>query len=131
MCFMHIEHHTTQQLELPHTYCCMGEGPQREKQLAFDPHAYSAKILAELQDFVHTNTALANRNQKLYYDQHTSIQSFKQGEPVWLSIPTSGKLDPRWEGEWAVKSVKSPISVEICDSKRTKVVHTTDLDIEM
>jgi len=42
---------------------------QRKKQLAFDPHAYSAKIqakLAELQDFVHTNIALANRNQKLY-----------------------------------------------------------------
>jgi len=25
--YMHIEHHTTPQMELPHTYCCMGESP--------------------------------------------------------------------------------------------------------
>ena len=86
---------------------------QREKQLAFD--------------FVHTNIALAARNQKLHYDQYTSTPSFKQGDPVWLSVPTAGKLDPRWEGKWVVKSVKSPVSIEIYDSKRTKVVHTNRL----
>ena len=103
---------------------------QRDKQLAYDPSTYSATVqarLAKLQDFVHTNISLAARNQKLHYDQHTSTPSFKLGDPVWLSVPTAGKLDPRWEGEWVVKSVKSPVSVEICDSKRTKVVHTNRL----
>ena len=37
------------------------------------------------------------------------------------------KLDPRWEGEWVVKSVKGPVSVEIYDGKRTKTVHTNRL----
>ena len=133
MCFMHIGHIATPQQEFPHTYCSMVETHQpfqREKQFAFDPYIYSAKVqakLAELQDFVHTNVTQAARNQKLHYDQHASTPSFKEGEPVWLSIPTAGKLDPRWEGEWVVKSVKSPASVEICDSKLTKVVHTNRL----
>ena len=41
--------------------------------------------------------------------------------------PTVGKLDPRWEGEWVIKSVKSPVTMEIYDGKRTKVVHTNRL----
>ena len=28
---------------------------------------------------------------------HTSLGSFKQGDPVWLSVPTAGKLDARYE----------------------------------
>ena len=79
--------------------------------------------LAKL-DFVHANITQAAANQKSAYDQHTSSASFKQGEPVWLSVPKAGKLEPRWEGGWVVKSLKSPVNVEICDDKRTKVVHT-------
>jgi len=30
-------------------------------------------------------------------------------------------------GGWVVKSLKSPVNVEICDDKRTKVVHTNRL----
>ena len=30
-------------------------------------------------------------------------------------------------GVWVIKSVKSPISIEICDSKQTKVVRTNKL----
>ena len=30
-------------------------------------------------------------------------------------------------GGWVVKSLKSPNNVEICDDKRTKVVHTNKL----
>ena len=44
-----------------------------------------------------------------------------------LAVPTAGKLDPRWEGEWVVKTIKSPVNVEITDGKRTKVVHTNRL----
>ena len=46
------------------------------------------------------------------------------GDSVWLAVPTAGKLDPRWEGEWVVKTIKSPVNVEITDGKHTKVVHT-------
>ena len=68
---------------------------QGATQLAYDSLSYPAVIqarLAELQDFVHANTAQAAANQKSSYDQHTSSSSFKQGEPVWLSVP--GKLEP-------------------------------------
>ena len=46
---------------------------------------------------------------------------------MWLSIPTAGKLDPRWEGKWKVKIMRSPVTMEITDGKRTKVVHVNRL----
>ena len=103
---------------------------QLQKQLAYDSLSYPAHIqsrLAELQDFVHTNLTQAASNQKDSYDNHTSTPLFAIGDPVWLSIPTAGKLDPRWEGEWVVKSVKGPVNVEISDGRRTRVVHTNRL----
>ena len=99
-------------------------------QLGYDSLSYPAHLqarLAELQDFVHTNLTQAACLQKSHYDQHTKHSTFVPGNPVWLSIPTGGKLDPRWEGEWVIKSVKSPVTMEICDGKRTKVVHTNRL----
>ena len=101
------------------------------KSTAFDSLSYPAHLrakLAELRDFVETNLAAAARNQKQAYDQHTSAPSFTVGDPVWLSVPTAGKLDPKWEGEWVIQSVKSPISMEIKHSRNTtKVVHTNRL----
>ena len=99
-------------------------------QLGYDPQSYLAQIqarLAELQDFVHTNISKAACSQKLHYDQCTKQPAFAVGNLVWLSIPTAGKLDPRWEGEWVIKSMKSPITAEICDGRRTRVVHTNRL----
>ena len=52
---------------------------------------------------------------------------FAAGEPVWLSAPTAGKLEPRWEGDWVIKSVKGPTNMEITNGKTTKVVHTNRL----
>ena len=46
---------------------------------------------------------------------------------VWLSIPTAGKLDPHWDGKWSVKSVKTPLTLEITDGVKTKVVHVNRL----
>ena len=37
------------------------------------------------------------------------------GDPVWLSIPTAGKLSLRCEGKWTVKTVLSQINIEITD----------------
>ena len=64
--------------------------------------------------------------QKTYYVHHTRVPSFTAGDSVWLFIPTAGKLEPRWEGEWVVKSVKSPVNVEK-NGRRTRVVHTNRL----
>ena len=103
------------------------------KSTAFDSSSYSAHLrakLAELQDFVEANLAASASNQKHSYDNRASTPpSFQVGNPVWLSVPTAGKLDPKWEGEWTVKSVKSPVSIEISnDSKNsTRVVHANRL----
>ena len=37
----------------------------------------------------------------------------------------------RWEGNWTVRSVKSPVTVEISDGDRTKVVHINRLHIRI
>ena len=97
---------------------------QLQDQLAYDSLSYPAHIqskLAELHDFVHANLTQAASSQKTYYDHHASAPSFNTGDSVWLAVPTAGKLDPRWEGEWVVKTIKSPVNVGITDGKRTKV----------
>ena len=84
--------------------------------------SYPAQIqsrLAELRDFVHTQLTQAAHSQKLHYDQHTKQPTFVAGKAVWLSIPTAGKLDPRWEGEWVIKSMKSPVTAKIYDGRCT------------
>ena len=83
--------------------------------------------LAELQDFVEAHIVETAKCHKGTYDQNSAERSFKVGDLVWLSIPTAGKLDPRWEGKWKGKSIKSPVTMEITDGKRTKVVHVNRL----
>ena len=56
---------------------------------------YMQEKLAELQDLVETNLAEAAAHQKMMYDKHSTYRYF---DMVWLSVPTAGKLDPRWEG---------------------------------
>ena len=88
--------------------------------LAFDTGTYKKHLCAkfsELQGIVEAN-----------YDRHTRpSRQFKIGDPVWLSIPTAGKLNPRWEGNWRFSSVKSPVTMEIMDGKRSRVVHINRL----
>ena len=99
-------------------------------QAAYDSSVYQDHIrdkIAELQDFVDTNLAQAASNQKVAYDFKTRGRKFTEGDPVWLSIPTAGKLDPRWEGNWTIKSIKSPVTMEISDGNRTRVVHVNRL----
>ncbi|KAL5509727.1 hypothetical protein EMCRGX_G005145 [Ephydatia muelleri] len=83
--------------------------------------------LAELMDFVETHMVDAARHQKQEYDKHMGIRTFKAGDLVWLSIPTAGKLDPRWEGGWKVKACKSPVNMEVSDGTRNQVVHVNRL----
>lgn len=90
--------------------------------LAFDPSSYQAHLqskLAQLHDMVEDNTTAAAHS----HDRHTSHRTFKLGEPIWLSIPTAGKLEPCWEGEWTVKEVKSDVNVKIGKDRKLKVIH--------
>ena len=104
--------------------------PVFSPQTGFESTSYPDHIqnkLAELRDFVECNLAAAAHHQKTNYDKHTQARKFAVGDLVWLSIPTAGKLDPRWEGKWEIKSVKSNITMEITDGRRTKVVHVNRL----
>ena len=93
---------------------------------AFDSTSYPAHIhakFAELHDFMESNLATAAHHQKLAYDQHSLPTIYSVGDLVWLSIPTARKLDPRWEGRWKIKLIKSPVNKEIKDGLQTKIVH--------
>ena len=83
--------------------------------------------LAELRDFVEVEITKAAESQRVEYNKHMAKREFHQGDLVWLSIPTAGKLDARWEGKWTVTSHKSPVTVEITDGARTRVVHVNRL----
>ena len=69
----------------------------------------------------------AANTQKSYYDKHTKAPSFVVNDKVWLSVPTAGKLQPKWEGGWRVMSVKSTVTIQITDGRRSKVVHSNRL----
>ena len=55
------------------------------------------------------------------------LHSFNVGDLVWLSQPTAGKLDPRWDGSWIIKSFHSPVTLQITNGKLDKVVHINHL----
>ena len=93
---------------------------------AFDPASYQSRLRAkmtELHDFVESKLTLAASKQKCSYDKQSNQRSFNVNDPVWLSVPTAGKLDPKWEGNWKVHAMKGPVNVEITDGHRKKVVH--------
>ena len=83
--------------------------------------------LAELRDFVEYNLTAAIARQKLHYDANTTTKDFREGDQVWLSRPTAGKLDPHWEGGWKVRAIKGPLTVEISNGPRIKRVHENGL----
>ena len=93
---------------------------------AYDVVSYQSQLqtkLAQLCDFVETHHAQAAHKQKTSYDQHTQQRSFKAGQPVWLSSPTAGKLNARWEGAWEIVTVHGPTTCTITDGTRIKTVH--------
>ena len=97
----------------------------------FEPECYSAHLnakLTELRKFVQESIEDAAQSQKEQYDlRSTKERILHKGDPVWLSIPTAGKLDPRWEGGWTIQEVKSSVNMKIHDGQRTKVVHVNRL----
>ena len=62
---------------------------------AFEPASYQAHLqakLAALRDLVEANATEAAATQKGSYDGLSQKRVFRQGDPVWLSLPTAGKL---------------------------------------
>ena len=101
-----------------------------DSPLTFDPGSYQHYLrakLAELQDLVESNLVKAADQQKCHYDKQSKAPSFAIHDKVWLSVPTAGKLQPRWEGGWKVTSVNSPVTIEISNGRKSKVVHSNRL----
>ena len=97
---------------------------------AYDTTTYQHQLqakLAELRGFVETNLAQAAHAQKLFYDRQSRATKFRKGDPVWLSIPTAGKLSPRWEGGWEIQEVKTAVTMKIKKGHCSKVVHVNRL----
>ena len=104
--------------------------PSLTTKTGYDVTSYKHQLLdklSQMYDFVEVHNVQASNKQKQYFDEHTSLRNFKQGDPVWLSIPTAGKLDARWEGQWSVKSVVSPTTYTISDGNRSRTVHINKL----
>ena len=100
-------------------YGCEPKKAHFNPNTAFDISSYQAHLrskLAELRDFVELNLSQAAHSQKSFYDNHSQLRSFRSGTTVWLSVPTAGKFEPRWEGSWTVRSTKTPVSIEITDA---------------
>ena len=97
---------------------CISDLPSNN---AFDAGSYPLCLrskLAKLQDIVEPNVAQASHRQKSSYDRSTHPHQFQVDDPVWLSIPTAGKLDPRWEGRWKIQSIKGAGIYKISDGTR-------------
>ncbi|KAL5456877.1 hypothetical protein EMCRGX_G034102 [Ephydatia muelleri] len=74
-----------------------------EKQEDWEQHlplALTAAKMAELQDLVAAHIVESAHRQKVDDDRHSAERPFEPGDLVWLSVPTAGKLDLRWEGNW-------------------------------
>ena len=81
-----------------------------------------------MQGFVETNLVEAAQAQKLSYDRQSKTTKFHEGDSVWLSIPTAGKLSPRWDGGWIIQEeVKSAVTMKIKNDHHSKVVHVNCL----
>ena len=108
---------------------CAHKSPLRTRH-SHDVTSYQDQLCAKialLYDFVELNNVQACGHQKYNFDQSTQSRTFSVGDLVWLSIPTAGKLDPGWEGEWIIRSVQSPVTYTIHDGTRTKTVHINRL----
>lgn len=82
--------------------------PPLSTRSARDVTSYQDQLrakLANLYDFVEVNNVEASNHQKHQFDKNAQSQTFIQGDPVWLSIPTAGKLDPKWKGNWVYNTI--------------------------
>ncbi|CAF3827509.1 unnamed protein product [Rotaria sp. Silwood1] len=63
--------------------------------------------------FAQEHSEVRKLQQKHQYDSHSSKRSFKEGQLVWVSIPSvlkHGKLDPQYQGPCRITQVLTPSS---------------------
>ena len=87
-----------------------------QPETAFKSECFQALLkhkLAQIKEFVKTKVAISAKHKKENYDHHATERSFRAGDTVWLSIPTPGTLASQWEGGWTVKSVRSPVTLNL------------------
>ena len=104
--------------------------PNFPPSTAFNTVTYADSLqckLSELRDLVECHLTIAAEHQKSNYDDNTITWIFREGDTVWLSRPTAGKLDPHWEGGWKVKQVMSPLTVEVTKGQINRYVHINRL----
>ena len=59
-------------------------------------------------------------------------RSFRAGDTICLSIPTAGKLDPRWQrGTLDCAVSRSPATLEIVNGRKRKIVHVNRIHREI
>ena len=110
-----------------------GRSPEKSPfptSTAYDPSSYQSQLqarLAKLRDFVETHLTEAAHRQRNSVGHKTQTLLFNVGDPVWLSIPTAGKLDPCWEGKWRIHAIPGPVTYVIQDGARYKTVHVNRL----
>ena len=98
-----------------------GRSPEKSPfptSTAYDPSSYQSQLqarLAKLRDFVETHLTEAAHRQRNSVGHKTQTRLFNVGDPVWLSIPTAGKLDPCWEGKWRIHAIPGPVTYVIQD----------------
>ena len=115
--FMCIAQQYTPPQGYPHLSSCTVAPPPQKSPFplctAYDPSSYQSQLcakVAQLCDFVETYITEEQHLQKNSYDHGTRARDFSVGDPVWLSIPTAGKLDPRWEGKCRIQAIPGPVT---------------------
>jgi transposase InsO family protein len=97
--------------------------------LASEAHIYAEHLqrkLHQMYELVELHLINSANNQKAFYDTRAKPRKcFEKGDQVWLSIPTAGKLDPRWEGGWMVEQYQAnqPTVIIGHSDGRKKTVH--------
>uniref|UniRef100_A0A5S6Q0K7 Integrase catalytic domain-containing protein n=1 Tax=Trichuris muris TaxID=70415 RepID=A0A5S6Q0K7_TRIMR len=98
----------------------------------YDPPSYHDHLLTRIKRtycMAKRNLDQAAQRQCRAYNRcATSQPVYHCGDPVWLYRRTCAKLEPRWEGNWLVRKVIGPVTVEIQNNDgQRKVVHVNDL----
>ena len=99
-----------------------------QPETALESESYQAHLkhkLEEVKGFVKLRSPFRQnaRKRTMIVKQRTEC-SFRVGDTIWLSIPTAGKLDPRWQGGTLDCAVsRSPVTLEIVNGRKRKIVH--------
>eukprot|EP00795_Rhopilema_esculentum_P006818 gene6818-12410_t len=77
--------------------------------------------LSKMMKIVQENLSTAQRKQKTWYDKKSRVRIFKEGDEVFVLLPTStNKLQAQWQGPYKVKRQVGPVDYEIDMANRRR-----------